>query len=547
MILKLRLEEIGHLVDKIVIIEATTTYRNGSRPIVIQSARHVFGEHWHKVVHVVVDDMPAYSDDPWRREYHQRAALMRGLAGASPNDLVLFSDLDEIPRAAVLDALRWCDDKMPPIMAMQSRVFMHDVFRMKDRWWHAPVVFPVGLMDDALTPKIIRILGHHRRIPWWTNGAWHFTFFGSTSSVKHKLSSFSDGVDDRYKQESSINFRISNGVHLLDHDKEIGIERLLHPDVDLPRYITSNPSMFQFTFVENVAEGSHMQPVAGIDDELHTHSGAFETASVSWCDEHRKQRQEKCALVPPSRSIFSSCHNNNWQVDSTFTKHSYGDHTSRSCTQIIVMSNYTLPLDMHDSAFAVRFTATATPLSRDMSSCWMRSADAIVLPRDFQPLSPKPPHQLWIADLSQPILTGEQTNTSSIASDCNLPTWSDAALCSLATNRSFIWVQSSDAVASMSHFVHTVTWPDLARQISEGVQRMCSDISHVATTRARYPWPAVFIVFPQWTGTRFTRVEISAQSPYFLQDKKSTCCIHSSTSSICYHEKAHADNSSQVR
>ena len=500
LILKLRLEEIGHLVDKIVIIEATTTYRNGSRPIVIQSARNLFGKHWHKVVHVVVDDMPAYSDDPWRREYHQRAALMRGLAGASPDDLVLFSDLDEIPRAAVLDALRWCDDKMPPIMAMQSRVFMHDVARMKNRWWHAPVVFPVGLMDDALSPKMIRILGHHRRLPWWTNGAWHFTFFGSTSSVKHKLSSFSDGVDDKYKHENSINYRVSNGVHLMDHDKEIDIERLLHPDVDLPRYIMNNSAMFRFTYVENVGEGSHMQPMAGTSDELYAHSGSCERGSVSWCDGHRKQRQGMCALEPKLRHIVSSSRCDKGQLNSCFAENSNHGDSSSFCTQIIIVSQDTLPLDTYDSEHAICFNATAVSLTSDLHSCWMRSADAIVLPRNFQPLSPKPPHQLWIADLSLPIHAVEQSDASLNASSCKLPSWSDAVLCYPATNKSFILVLRSNLVATSSQSAYVSTWPALAYHISGAVKRMCSNISHVATPLARYPWPAVFIVHPQWTG-----------------------------------------------
>jgi hypothetical protein len=491
LILKLRLAEIGHIVDKIVVVEATTTYRNGSRPIVVPSAKDVFGEHWRKVVHVVVDDMPSYSDDPWRREYHQRAALMRGLAGASSDDIVLFSDLDEIPRAAVLDAFRWCDDKMPPIMAMQSRVFMHDVDRMKDRWWHAPVVFPVGLMDDALSPKMIRILGHHRRLPWWTNGAWHFTFFGSTASVKHKLSSFSDGVDEKYKQESSINFRVSNGVHLLDHDKEISIERLLHPDVDLPQYIVNNPSMFRFTFVENAGEGSHMQPIAGIGNHSHSHAGPFEGGSVSWCDENRKQRQSLCSSVP--QYYLDSC-----GADSLMSG------IAHTCTQIVVMSPNFTHLNVSDTENRIPLTVTLAPVSRDLYSCWLRSADAIVLPLDFQPLSPKPPHQLWIADASQSV--GEVFTASSAANDCKIPPWADAALCSLSNNQILILVQPSNVTGTLLLSTNVSSWPSFAYQISRVLTRMCSSLSHVATTVARYPWPAVFILYPQWTGLAIFQV-----------------------------------------
>ena len=42
------------------------------------------------------------------REAEQRNGLIRGLAEAQPNDLVILSDVDEIPRAVVIAQLKRC-------------------------------------------------------------------------------------------------------------------------------------------------------------------------------------------------------------------------------------------------------------------------------------------------------------------------------------------------------------------------------------------------------------------------------------------------------
>jgi hypothetical protein len=264
-----------------------------------------------------------------------------------------------------------------------------------------------------------------------------------------------------------------------------------------------------------------MQPMTGIENQPFSNLDAYERGSVSWCDGYRKHRQGMCSFTPQVKPIVCSCHCNGGQLDSCVIDSDVFTINTRSCTQIIVMSNFSLPLSVQNSEHAVRFTATVAPLSRDLHSCWIRSADAIILPAHFQPLSPKPPHQLWIADLSQPVINNEHSDSSFPAFDCNLPSWSDGALCFVATNQSIVFVQPLGVISASFHAPHMTSWPVLATQLSEAVRLMCSNTSHVATPLARFPWPAVFILHPQWTGiSSFQKYKILPQS--FAGQKIST-------------------------
>ena len=94
-ILKLRMEILSPLVDRFVISEATTTFSGLPKPLYYMENREMFSAFNEKVIHVTVEDTP--EGDTHVRDTFQKNAVGRGLAEASDGDIVIFSDLDEIP------------------------------------------------------------------------------------------------------------------------------------------------------------------------------------------------------------------------------------------------------------------------------------------------------------------------------------------------------------------------------------------------------------------------------------------------------------------
>lgn len=61
-------------------------------------------------IEYVIEDFSQLSADAgaWLKEHTQRNAIVRGLDNAAPSDLVIVSDLDEIPKRDAVVVLRHC-------------------------------------------------------------------------------------------------------------------------------------------------------------------------------------------------------------------------------------------------------------------------------------------------------------------------------------------------------------------------------------------------------------------------------------------------------
>lgn len=94
-ILKIRLNVLAPIVDKFVISEATETFSGLKKPLYYEENKEMFAEFADKIIHVVVEDTP--EGDTHYRDTFQKNAVTRGLEGCTDDDIIIFSDLDEIP------------------------------------------------------------------------------------------------------------------------------------------------------------------------------------------------------------------------------------------------------------------------------------------------------------------------------------------------------------------------------------------------------------------------------------------------------------------
>ena len=95
-LLEVRLTVMDPVVDRFVIVEGTRTYSGQPKPLRLEQAKERFSRWWPKIDYIVVDDWPK-TDNAWITENHQRNALARGWAKLQDDDIIISSDLDEIP------------------------------------------------------------------------------------------------------------------------------------------------------------------------------------------------------------------------------------------------------------------------------------------------------------------------------------------------------------------------------------------------------------------------------------------------------------------
>ena len=93
-LLDLRLRVLNDYVDYFVIVEGNKTWQNNYKKLKFNL--DLFKDFKNKIIYIPVEDLPD-GDDPYLRENFQRNCISRGLKEAKDEDLIIISDLDEIP------------------------------------------------------------------------------------------------------------------------------------------------------------------------------------------------------------------------------------------------------------------------------------------------------------------------------------------------------------------------------------------------------------------------------------------------------------------
>lgn len=101
-ILKLRMQILAPYVDYFVLEEATVTFSGEPKEMVFAGHRELFAEFADKIRYVAVEDSPLEGVTTHERDKYQKNQLIRALSDAKPEDIIIFSDVDEIPNPDTL-------------------------------------------------------------------------------------------------------------------------------------------------------------------------------------------------------------------------------------------------------------------------------------------------------------------------------------------------------------------------------------------------------------------------------------------------------------
>ena len=222
LVLEVRLNELHEHVDRFVLVEATRAFNGRPKPLHFAEHRERFRPFLDKIVHVVVDDLPPLRGDAWVLENFQRNAIVRGLADAAPDDLVMVSDADEIPRASAIARF------VGPLAVVENRLYY---FRFNLQMRHAKDRFLSTRMvrrRDLRTPQALRDR-KGRTYPWWRidkprnpqvieDGGWHFSYLLDTEGIADKVaaSAHQEFANGRFTDRARIEECIREGRDLFD-------------------------------------------------------------------------------------------------------------------------------------------------------------------------------------------------------------------------------------------------------------------------------------------------------------------------------------------
>lgn len=249
-LLELRLAELSDAVDMFVLCESPRTFTGKDKPLHFHENKLSFVLWLPKIRYLCYDQDP--HEDPWRNEWAQRDFLERGLVDAEPEDVVLLSDVDEIPRAESIPAT----PPDPPVI-FQQRLYYYYVNCFQEQVWRGTLAGS----RESLHPFSMQRPGdlYRRREKGQPtrkfssgqiiDGGWHFSFLGGVERIKDKIESYSEtGTDtDEVKDDSHLRHCLSTGADLFGR-KDPRFEKVFVPINDtfpkaLPAWLTKYPHM----------------------------------------------------------------------------------------------------------------------------------------------------------------------------------------------------------------------------------------------------------------------------------------------------------------
>ena len=95
LLLDLRLNVLDKFVDQFVIIESQFDHQGNKKELNFKFEN--FLKFKNKIKYIILSNFPEKLN-PWQRENYNRNFIINGLEDATPDDYIMISDLDEIPK-----------------------------------------------------------------------------------------------------------------------------------------------------------------------------------------------------------------------------------------------------------------------------------------------------------------------------------------------------------------------------------------------------------------------------------------------------------------
>tara|TARA_Y100001958_G_C21211519_1_gene537216 strand:- start:960 stop:1772 length:813 start_codon:yes stop_codon:yes gene_type:complete len=253
LLLNLRLNILNDYVDYFVIIEGNKTWQNNSKEFKFDINK--FKEFQNKIIYIQVKDLPD-GEDPYLRENFQRNCILRGIEAAKEDDLILISDLDEIPNPKKLNVFNIKDR----YAAFKQKHFYYklNLQSEKNPFW---IGTRICLKKYLKSPQWLRELKFKKR-PFWRidkfrlnniidDGGWHFCNLKKPEDLLYKYKNlcetndpyhFKERINEKYLNLEQIKEQILKNKDIIGRDDTF---KKVNIDENYPEFVTNNIEMLK--------------------------------------------------------------------------------------------------------------------------------------------------------------------------------------------------------------------------------------------------------------------------------------------------------------
>ena len=279
LVLELRLNYLNKFVDHFVIIESTFNHRGQKKNLNFNIKK--FSKFEKKIKYFILDSQPPnleiinkddsendkskkYILNGYKRDHFQRNHISNGIKDANQDDIIIVSDIDEIPNLEKLDFRKIQDDL---IFFNQKMCYYKFNLYQKDYNWTGSRACK---KKNLLSPQWIRDIKPKKYSKWRldtyfskhkysnisliNNGGWHFSYLNTPELIEQKLKSYThhreydlnpigiENIENRIKNRMSV-YNLSSDKR--DNQFAEGVKLAIMDNEDLPSYIYQNLNQYK--------------------------------------------------------------------------------------------------------------------------------------------------------------------------------------------------------------------------------------------------------------------------------------------------------------
>ena len=254
MMLDLRLNTLNNHVDSFIVAEATRDHSGKEKKLNFDYKN--FPKFKDKIKYLIIEDLPVnvkskkknWTPNHWRDQY-QRNSMARGFDNCNDDDLIMISDIDEIPDPKKISEFE-IKNKYACFLQknFQSKL---NLLNVTDKYWMGTKICQ---KKHLKSPQWLRNIKTKKR-PFWKiykpkqpqliiDGGWHFSFLKKPKDIAKKIKAYAhqEFYKEEFINEKKIVERINNKKDLFD--RKISYEKVLI-DNTFPEYVFNNKSLFK--------------------------------------------------------------------------------------------------------------------------------------------------------------------------------------------------------------------------------------------------------------------------------------------------------------
>ena len=253
LLLDLRLNILNKYVDYFVIVEGNKTWQNNPKKLRFDINK--FQKFKNKIIYIPVEDMPD-GDDPYKRENFQRNAILRGLKNSNNEDIIIISDLDEIPSPSLISNFN--PKNKFAVFKQKHFYYKLNLQSQNNPFWLGS---RICVKKYLKSPQWLRDLKFKKRSFWridklrlnniFENGGWHFCNLKNPQELLYKYKNlcetndphvFKEKIDEKFLNLESIKKNIHQGKDLIGRDHDYVSVNI---DESFPRYLLDNKELYK--------------------------------------------------------------------------------------------------------------------------------------------------------------------------------------------------------------------------------------------------------------------------------------------------------------